>query len=115
MPGRLPRTDIGSFEITENNANKVLYLYWQVIPRYLENGDNFKYQVTLTEVNGRKTHIMPNETTRSYAVFKGIDFFNYTFQVTASNIVGTYPKSTTIHVPSQSDSEYFFFFLSSIK
>ncbi|CAD6201388.1 GSCOCT00000191001.2-RA-CDS [Cotesia congregata] len=103
LPGRLPRTDIGSFEITENNANKVLYLYWQVIPRYLENGDNFKYQVTLTEVNGRKTHIMPNETTRSYAVFKGFDFFNYTFQVTTSNIVGTYPKSTSIHVPSQYD------------
>ncbi|XP_034948371.1 cytokine receptor [Chelonus insularis] len=101
LPGSPPRTDIGSFEIMENNASRDVYLYWQTIPSYLENGDNFKYQVVLVEENNRKLHITSNETTRSYAIFKGIGFNNYRFEIFTSNVVGLNPKNASIFVPSR--------------
>ncbi|XP_017766074.1 PREDICTED: cytokine receptor isoform X2 [Eufriesea mexicana] len=101
LPGRPPKTDIGSFEIAENSAGRDVYLYWQPIPQYLENGDNFKYEVDHVEENGRKLSLVPNETTRTYAKFKGISFNNYRFEIVSTNIVGTNKERAKIFVPSQ--------------
>lgn len=104
VPGLPPRTDIGSFEIAENNANRDVYLYWQAIPPYLENGDNFKYQIAHVEENGRKLYLLPNETTRTYAKFKGISFNSFRFEVVTTNVVGTNVERARIFVPSRYES-----------
>ncbi|XP_011299826.1 cytokine receptor [Fopius arisanus] len=101
LPGLPPRTDIGSFEITENSANRDVYLYWQSIPPYLENGDNFKYQVAHVEESGRTSLIEPNETTRTYAKFKGISFNSYRFELVTTNIVGSNQEKAVIFIPSR--------------
>ncbi|XP_043283001.1 uncharacterized protein dome isoform X2 [Venturia canescens] len=101
LPGLPPRTDIGSFEITENNANRDIFLYWQSIPAYLENGDNFKYQISHVEENGRKLHLLPNETTRTYAKFKGISFNSFRFEIVTTNTVGANKENAKIFVPSR--------------
>ncbi|XP_015122629.1 cytokine receptor [Diachasma alloeum] len=101
LPGLPPRTDIGSFEITENSANRDVYLYWKSIPPYLENGDNFRYQVAHVEENGRTSLIEPNETTRTYAKFKGISFNSYRFELVTANVVGANPEKAVIFVPSR--------------
>ncbi|XP_076178162.1 cytokine receptor domeless [Ptiloglossa arizonensis] len=101
LPGRPPKTDIGSFEIAENNVNRDVYLYWQAIPQYLENGDNFKYEIDHVEENGRKLSLIPNETTTTYAKFKGISFNSYRFEIVTTNIVGANKERAKIFVPSK--------------
>ncbi|XP_012282204.1 uncharacterized protein LOC105700688 [Orussus abietinus] len=101
LPGLPPKTDIGSFEITENSANRDVYVYWQAIPPYQENGDNFKYQIAHVEENGRKLLLFPNETTRTYAKFKGISFNSFRFEIVSTNVVGSNKERAKIFVPSQ--------------
>ncbi|CAL7946416.1 unnamed protein product [Xylocopa violacea] len=101
LPGRPPKTDIGSFEIAENSASRDVYLYWQPIPEYLTNGDHFNYTIDHVEENGRKVSLVPNETTGTYAKFKGISFNNYRFEIVAANVVGISKDRARIFVPSQ--------------
>ncbi|CAK9799872.1 Cytokine receptor [Anthophora plagiata] len=101
LPGRPPKTDIGSFEIAGNSASRDVYLYWQAIPQYLENGDDFKYAIDRVEENGRRLSLDPNETTRTYAKFKGISFNSYRFEIVAVNIFGMNRERAEIFVPSQ--------------
>ncbi|XP_043508865.1 cytokine receptor [Frieseomelitta varia] len=101
LPGQPPKTDIGSFEIAENSASRDVYLYWQAIPQYLENGDNFRYEVVRVEENGRKVFLFPNETTRTYAKFNGISNNNYRFEIVSTNVVGANDERAKLFVPSQ--------------
>ncbi|XP_017887788.1 uncharacterized protein LOC108629550 [Ceratina calcarata] len=103
LPGRPPRTDIGSFEIAENNNSRDVYLYWQAIPQYLENGDEFKYVVENVEENGRKLSLAPKEITRTYAKFDGISFNKYKFEIVSVNIVGANKERAKIFVPSKNE------------
>lgn len=65
VPGVAPRTDIGSFEIVENNENREVYLYWQAIPQNQENGDNLKYQIVHVEEIGHNVVLTSNEMARN--------------------------------------------------
>lgn len=101
LPGLPPRTDIGSFEIADNNGNRDVYLYWQAIPSYLENGDSFKYEVAHVEENSRKLSLSPNEITKTYAKFKGISFNSFRFEIVTTNVIGSNKKRAKIYVPSR--------------
>ncbi|XP_053977661.1 uncharacterized protein LOC128875796 [Hylaeus volcanicus] len=103
LPGRPPKTDIGSFEIAENSANRDVYLYWQAIPSYLENGVNFRYEIRHVKENGRKLSLLPNETTTTYIKVK-VSLYSHTFEVIAKNIVGANKERATIFVPSRSET-----------
>ena len=105
VPGQPPKTDIGSFEIAENSASRDVYLYWQAIPQYLENGDNFRYEVVHVEESGRKVFLFPNETTRTYAKFNGISNNNYRFEIVSTNVVGANDERAKLFVPSQFKSK----------
>lgn len=106
MPELPPKTDIGSFELMENNGYRDVYLYWQTIPPYLENGDNFRYQILRVDADGRKVSIQPSETTRTYAKFKGITTGSYRFEIVTTNVVGDSKNTSKIFVPSRSECEY---------
>ncbi|XP_031844734.2 cytokine receptor domeless isoform X1 [Nomia melanderi] len=101
VPGGPPKTDIGSFEVAENSASRDVYLYWQTIPDYLQNGDNFTYKIDHVEESGRKVSLVPNETTNTYAKFKGISFNSYRFEIVTKNVVGINKERAKIFVPSQ--------------
>ncbi|CAB0032240.1 unnamed protein product [Trichogramma brassicae] len=103
VPGQPPITDLGSFEVTDgNNASRDIYLYWQSIPAYLENGDHFRYQVINVMENKRKVHLVPNETTRTYAKFRGLSMNNnYNFEIVSTNDVGALEIPANIFVPSK--------------
>ncbi|XP_011874868.1 PREDICTED: cytokine receptor [Vollenhovia emeryi] len=103
LPGAAPRTDIGSFEITENPGNRDVYLYWQAIPQNQENGDNFKYQIVRVEENGRTVALTPSETTRTYAKVKGISLNSYLFEIISTNEVGANGDRARIYVPNQQE------------
>ncbi|XP_011502285.1 PREDICTED: cytokine receptor [Ceratosolen solmsi marchali] len=102
VPSQSPRTDVGSFEVSENNINRDVYLYWQSIPAHLENGNNFRYQVIHVEENGQRIGIAPNEITRTYAKFRGLAHHSsYHFEIVSSNDVGIFDKPTKVFVPSR--------------
>ncbi|KYN30898.1 Cytokine receptor [Trachymyrmex septentrionalis] len=103
LPSAAPRTDIGSFEIAENNGNRDVYLYWQAIPQNQENGDNFKYQIIHVEENGQKVALTPSETTRTYAKLKGITLNSYLFEIISTNEVGANNSRARIYVPNQKE------------
>ncbi|KYN26832.1 Cytokine receptor [Trachymyrmex cornetzi] len=103
LPSAAPRTDIGSFEITENNGNRDVYLYWQAIPQNQENGNNFKYQIIHVEENGQKVALTPSETTRTYAKLKGIALNSYLFEIISTNEVGANNSRARIYVPNQKE------------
>ncbi|XP_018407282.1 PREDICTED: uncharacterized protein LOC108783250 [Cyphomyrmex costatus] len=103
LPSAAPRTDIGSFEIAENNGNRDVYLYWQAIPQNQENGDNFKYQIIHVEENGQKVALTPSETTRTYAKLKGISLNSYLFEIVSTNEVGANNSRARIYVPNQKE------------
>ncbi|KAJ8664784.1 hypothetical protein QAD02_006446 [Eretmocerus hayati] len=101
VPGQAPRTDVGSFQIDGLQNNREVYLYWQTIPDYLENGEGFAYVVSLVEENGRRLYLEPSEITRSYAKFRGLSYTSsYKFEIVASNEVGVLEQPATIFVPS---------------
>lgn len=109
VPSAAPRTDIGSFEIAENNGNRDVYLYWQAIPQNQENGDNFKYQIIHVENDGyniKRMTLTPSETTRTYAKLKGIGLKNYLFEIISANEVGPNSDRARIYIPSQNESGY---------
>ncbi|XP_076379609.1 cytokine receptor domeless isoform X2 [Megalopta genalis] len=103
VPGRSPKTDIGSFEVTaESRDTRDVYLYWQTIPEYLKNGDNFTYKIEHVEENGKKLAIVPSERTDTYVKFKGINLNSYyRFEIVSTNIVGMNKERARIFVPSQ--------------
>ncbi|KAI4504019.1 hypothetical protein M0802_000490 [Mischocyttarus mexicanus] len=105
LPAIPPRTDIGSFEIAENTLYRDIYLYWQTIPLHLENGKNFRYQIDYVEENGRKIELLPNETTKTYAKYKGINLQStYRFELVSMNLVGMSKERSQIIVPSKLDT-----------
>lgn len=107
VPGQSPKTDIGSFEVFENTLSRDIYLYWQYIPPYLENGNDFRYRIISVEENGRRVHLTPNETTRTYAKFRGLSHHSsYRFEIVASNEVGIFERPATIFVPGKSSCEF---------
>jgi hypothetical protein len=57
VPGAVPKTDIGSFEVSGGLPNRDVYIYWQHIPDYLKNGDNFEYKIVSVEENGHKRFV----------------------------------------------------------
>ncbi|XP_039307357.1 uncharacterized protein LOC105199782 isoform X2 [Solenopsis invicta] len=103
LPGAAPRTDVGSFEIAENNGNRDVYLYWQAIPQNQENGDNFKYQIIHVEENGHKVTLTPSETTRTYAKLKGISLNSYRFEIISTNEIGASSDRARIYLPKQQE------------
>jgi hypothetical protein len=109
VPSLPPRTNIGSFEITENSINRDIYLYWQAIPEYRENGNHFKYQIVHAEESGRVIDgkiFKPSEMTRTYAKFKGISFNSYRFEIVSRNEIGINEERAVIFVPSKYESKY---------
>lgn len=103
VPGSAPRTDIGSFEIIENKTGRDVYLYWQAIPLELQNGYNFTYKIV--GENGRELSLLPSEITGTYAMFKGLTFDSYKFEIMSMNEVGANPNRAKIFLPSRNESE----------
>lgn len=60
VPGAVPKTDIGSFEVSGGLPNRDVYIYWQHIPDHLKNGDKFEYKIISVEENGynRLVHVI---------------------------------------------------------
>ncbi|XP_025262326.1 cytokine receptor-like isoform X1 [Camponotus floridanus] len=101
LPSFPPQTDIGSFEIVENNGIRDVYLYWQMIQEYHENGNKFKYWINHMEENDHKIVLEPNEMTKTYAKFNGLSFNKYRFKIVSQNEIGISKNYTEIIVPSQ--------------
>ncbi|KAF5285234.1 hypothetical protein FQR65_LT13298 [Abscondita terminalis] len=101
VPGRPPKTNIGSFEIVSTGTTlnqREVFIYWQQIPSYIINGPNFTYVV---EIVG-KNDIKPVEVTSGYAKFRNLSVDeSYTFHLWSQNIVGRSDEKSVVVVPSQ--------------
>lgn len=58
VPGAAPKTDIGSFEVIAGLYNRDVYLYWQQIPEYMYNGENFGYKVIYVKEGGVLRYVL---------------------------------------------------------
>jgi hypothetical protein len=52
VPGASPKTDVGSFEILSESPRRDVYIYWQQIPEWFHNGDNFDYKIVQEDESG---------------------------------------------------------------
>jgi hypothetical protein len=57
VPGASPKTDIGSFEILSELQKRDIYIYWQQIPEYHHNGDNFDYKIVVDDESGEAQYV----------------------------------------------------------
>jgi hypothetical protein len=57
VPGASPKTDIGSFEILSDSQRRDVYIYWQHIPEYYHNGDNFDYKIVVEDDGGEAQYV----------------------------------------------------------
>ncbi|XP_046481317.1 cytokine receptor-like [Neodiprion pinetum] len=102
LPGQSPKTAMGSFETVVKRSSRDVYIYWQAIPAYFENGDNFTYEVFGMKEDGKLSYLKPDEITKSYALFKELSLnSNFKFEIVAINCVGVNERKATIHVPSE--------------
>lgn len=104
VPGAPPKTDIGSFEIAGGLPNRDVYIYWQQIPDYLQNGIHFEYNISEVKENGTSRNLVPHELSRAYAKFKGLSFNSYTFTIASVNKEGRSVDSSRIYIPSPLES-----------
>ncbi|XP_046745303.1 cytokine receptor-like [Diprion similis] len=102
LPGQSPKTILGTFETVVKRSSRDVYVYWQAIPSYLENGDNFTYEVYTVEEDGKLVNLKPDEITKTYAMFKEISLnSDFKFQIVAMNCMGVSERKSTIYVPSE--------------
>ncbi|XP_059488717.1 cytokine receptor isoform X2 [Neocloeon triangulifer] len=102
-PGASPKTDTGSFEILGDLHRRDIYIYWQHIPEYYHNGDNFDYKIVQEDENGDSLTLTPSETTVSFAKIKGLSHHMHKFKIYASNSVGQSLNPSIITIPSHSN------------
>ncbi|XP_046405869.1 cytokine receptor-like isoform X2 [Ischnura elegans] len=103
IPGAPPKVDMGSFEVDGGGPSRDVYIYWQEIPDYMQNGPEFQYAIKEIRQNGQLNALVPNEVTRAYAKFKGLTLNNYTFTVVSKNREGLSIESSQVYVPSWDD------------
>lgn len=103
IPGEVPKTDIGSFEVSGGLPYRDVYIYWQQIPEHLKNGDKFEYKIISVEENGLKRSLTPDETTNAYAKFRGISFNSFRFKIVAANEKGHSKDVSEVYVPSKTE------------
>ncbi|XP_066996548.1 cytokine receptor [Anabrus simplex] len=102
IPGAAPLTDVGSFEVTRGITRDV-YVYWQYIPDYLHNGEEFEYKIFVKENNYDRPDIVPSEITKAYAKFRAISHNSYTFTIVAANVHGYSKDKAIVYVPSRKE------------
>uniref|UniRef100_A0A0A9YSC8 Cytokine receptor n=2 Tax=Lygus hesperus TaxID=30085 RepID=A0A0A9YSC8_LYGHE len=106
VPGSPPKTCPGAFEIRSTSTTyRDIYIYWQQIPNYLENGDNFEYKIVKVVMHGdhgpMTINPSPTLVTKTYALFSNLLSYRYDFSIVSSNIIGYSESSSTITVPSK--------------
>ncbi|XP_032682299.1 uncharacterized protein LOC116849327 isoform X2 [Odontomachus brunneus] len=104
-PSYPPRTDIGSFEITEiDDKSRDVFLYWQRIPQNHENGENFMYEVDHVEKNGINSPYFKNKnSTVAFIKYTITTDSKYLFRVASRNEVGPSNGRSELIVPTQTE------------
>ncbi|XP_066903287.1 cytokine receptor, partial [Halyomorpha halys] len=104
VPGMSPKTDVGSFECKAQETFRNIYIYWQQIPQYEENGEDLEYKILrIKELIGSKwieRNVWPSAVTKTYAFFTMMSFNRYNFTIAASNKEGISRETSHVVVPS---------------
>jgi hypothetical protein len=102
-PYRAPRTDTGSFEISSSESTedyRVVYIYWQPLPRLEYNGEGFTYDITVFR-NGHESENIPLLSLQySYAKYR-IKFDSYRFLIRSKNNEGVSESWSEVYVPDK--------------
>lgn len=101
-PDYPPKTDVGSFQIEKGKLGKRnVYIYWQQLPEYHNNGANFSYVVTLVNPNTNlEVPLKPSEQSKTYAKFNDLEDMEYTFKIYSTNSEGR-SSSSEVTVPQK--------------
>lgn len=107
-PARSPLTDIGSFQLEHNDANRLMrtvYVYWQPLLVEEQCGDNFTYEITTFEMNIDGTESAAANVKRigaidnSFAKYE-IGSSRYRFEIRSVNKEGRAPSTSSVVVPA---------------
>ncbi|CAH0385116.1 unnamed protein product [Bemisia tabaci] len=104
VPSSPPKTDVGTFEIVPRDHphhDRDVYVYWQQIPDYSKNGDDFEYKVIEVKEAGIPRNILPTYVTKAFAKFDRISNNAHEFTIIASNRKGRSVDSSKVFVPNK--------------
>ncbi|KAK3917504.1 Cytokine receptor [Frankliniella fusca] len=102
LPGAPPRTDIGSFEVFNHVDSRDIYIYWQTIPDYLQNGDMFSYKIIGIDEDNVPVSKKPAELNKKYAKYSKMDLNkNFRFHIVSANSEGHSLNKSEIVIPSR--------------
>ncbi|BES90108.1 FN3 [Nesidiocoris tenuis] len=106
VPGAPPRTAVGGFEIRNPTADsREVYIYWQQIPKYLQNGDNFEYKIVnvieFTPNGPQVSPVVSTVVTKTYAQYSNLSHNRYQFSIVSSNNIGYSLDYSNLTVPEK--------------
>uniref|UniRef100_A0A1I8MKL2 Fibronectin type-III domain-containing protein n=1 Tax=Musca domestica TaxID=7370 RepID=A0A1I8MKL2_MUSDO len=85
-PQRPPRMDAGSFYI--NSAETMVTVYWEELPAFEYNGDNFSYVIRSVRRDGNLIDLKPSVLDHNLAVFPWRKTSHYEFEIVSHNHLG---------------------------
>ncbi|XP_076063626.1 cytokine receptor-like isoform X3 [Oratosquilla oratoria] len=103
VPEVSPNPNVTGFEVMNDMSYRSIYITWQEIDPLQKAGPNFEYAIEVYKSGeDEPLNVSPVVLTSSYAKFTKMDFFEYRFDIYATNSEGRGKEKTSIIVPEKS-------------
>lgn len=92
-----PKTDIGSFQIMNNEHSRNVYIYWQQLQVEQYNGQNLTYILQVAHHSSKTTLT----SVKAYALLENLQFSEYVINIWSVNEIGYSLTKSTVVIPAK--------------
>ena len=97
-PARPPTTNIAAFQVVDQPHARLVFVYWQRLPRRDQFGPDFEYVVR--DLTG---DILPTEVRTSHARFDSLPAASQKISIFSANSEGSSEEFSVLDIPASSD------------
>lgn len=103
LPARPPAVNIGSFDSLIVGSKRKVYMYWQQIERYEENGDDFTYKLVYAQTDTEQITLKPTHVTKSYMIFDEFTLDRVKLHIKSYNSMGYSNGESVMIIPDSKE------------
>ncbi|KAL1403823.1 hypothetical protein pipiens_005550 [Culex pipiens pipiens] len=98
-PDQAPKTVPGAFSFKAWHGKLATFdVYWEHIPKYLQNGPGFRYNVSAVSDTGQTFHPVQSPATSPVATFENMNNAHYRVLISCYNDEGSVENHNELHV-----------------